>query len=64
MEMLGDQLLVDMILCPLMYYGSSHENDIDLPQFAIMFRAIYQEGMFRPQGTIKDFLDFWLATFV
>ncbi len=64
MEMLGDQLLVDMILCPLMYYGSSHENDIDLSQFAIMFRAIYQEGMFRPQGTIKDFLDILVAHFL
>jgi phytoene dehydrogenase-like protein len=61
MEILGDALLVDMILCPLMYYGSSHENDMDLSQFAIMFRAIYQEGMFRPQGTIKDFLDLLVA---
>ncbi len=64
MEMLGDQLLVDMILCPLMYYGSSHENDIDLSQFAIMFRAIFQEGMFRPEGTIKDLLDLLVAHFL
>jgi phytoene dehydrogenase-like protein len=60
-ETLGDPLLVDMILCPLMYYGSSHENDMDLSQFAIMFRAIYQEGMFRPRGTIKDLLDLLTA---
>jgi phytoene dehydrogenase-like protein len=46
-----------MLLCPLMYYGSSYEEDMDLSQFAIMFQAIYQEGMFRPRGTIKDFLD-------
>lgn len=57
LELLKDRLLVDMLLCPLMYYGSSYENDIDLSQFAIMFRAIYLEGMFRPAGTIKDFLD-------
>ena len=56
-KMLNDPLLVDMVLCPLMYYGSSHQNDMDLSQFAIMFKAIYQEGMFRPNGTIKDFLD-------
>lgn len=55
-ELLQNSLLVDMLLCPLMYYGSSYENDMDLSQFAIMFRAIYLEGMFRPQGTIKDFL--------
>lgn len=56
-ELLGDKLLADMLLCPLMFYGSSHENDMDLNQFAIMFQAIYQQGMFRPETTIKDFLD-------
>jgi phytoene dehydrogenase-like protein len=54
---LGDKLLAEMLLCPLMYYGSSHENDMDLNQFAIMFQAIYEQGMFRPKTTIKDFLD-------
>lgn len=54
---LHNELLTDMLLCPLMYYGSSIENDIDLGQFVIMFRSIYQEGMFRPEGTIKNFLD-------
>ncbi|MEE4240520.1 MAG: FAD-dependent oxidoreductase, partial [Desulfopila sp.] len=53
----GNSLLTDMLLCPLMYYGSSVENDMDLNQFVIMFRSIYQEGMFRPAGTIKTFLD-------
>ncbi len=53
---LQDELLTDMLLCPLMYYGSSVENDLDLSQFVIMFRSIYQEGMFRPEGTIKTFL--------
>jgi phytoene dehydrogenase-like protein len=55
-EKLHDPLLVEMLLCPLMYYGSSIENDMDLSQFAIMFQAIYREGFFRPGGTIKDFL--------
>lgn len=54
---LQNDLLTDMLLCPLMYYGSSIENDMDLGQFVIMFRAIFQEGMFRPGGTIKDLLD-------
>lgn len=56
-EKLQDPLLIDMLLCPLMYYGSSVENDMDLSQFAIMFQAIFLEGFFRPEGTIKDFLD-------
>lgn len=60
---LNDPLLVDMLLCPLMYYGSSVENDMDLGQFVIMFRAIFLEGMFRPDGSIKDFLDILLQQY-
>ncbi|MEN8199272.1 MAG: FAD-dependent oxidoreductase [Thermodesulfobacteriota bacterium] len=59
-EHLQDELLTDMLLCPLMYYGSSIEDDMDLGQFVIMFRAIFLEGMFRPGGTIKDLLDLLL----
>ena len=61
LHFLKDPLLVDMILCPLMFYGSSIENDMDLSQFVIMFRSIFLEGMFRPHGTMKDFLDLLLA---
>lgn len=46
-----------MLLCPLCYYGSSVENDMELNQFVIMFRSIFLEGMFRPEGSIKDFLE-------
>jgi len=60
---LDDPLLVDMLLCPLMYYGSSVENDMDLGQFVIMFRAIFLEGMFRPEGSIKDFLEILLRQY-
>ncbi len=58
---ISDPLLEDMLLCPLMYYGSSLENDMDLSQFVIMFRSIFLEGLFRPDGTMKDFLDNLLA---
>ncbi len=63
-ETLQAPLLTEMILCPLMYYGSSREDDMDLSQFVIMFRAIFQEGMFRPQGTIKELLDLLLNHFL
>jgi len=60
---LQDQLLVEMLFCPLMFYGSSIEDDMDLSQFVILFRAIFQEGLFRPEGTIKDFLDLLLKQY-
>ncbi|MEW6288906.1 MAG: FAD-dependent oxidoreductase [Thermodesulfobacteriota bacterium] len=53
---LHDSRLTDMILLPLMVYGNSEEHDMDFSQFVIMFRSIYQEGFFRPHGTMKDFL--------
>ena len=56
-DYLTDPLLVDMLLCPVLYYGSSWTNDIDLKQFIIMFRSIFQEGFFRPEGTIKELLE-------
>lgn len=52
-----DPLLIEMLLCPLMIYGNSEEDDMDLAQFVIMFQAIFLEGFFRPAGSIRDFLD-------
>ena len=60
---LPDKLLVEMLFCPIMFYGSSDEDDMDLSQFVILFRSILQEGFFRPQGTIKDFLDLLLKQY-
>lgn len=58
---LKDPLLIDMLLCPIMYYGSAVEDDVDLNQFVILFRSIFLEGFFRPTGTIKDFLDLLIS---
>ncbi|MFP3983962.1 MAG: phytoene desaturase family protein [Desulfurivibrionaceae bacterium] len=57
---LSDPLLIDMLLLPLMMYGNSAEHDLDLDLFIILFRSIFLEGLFRPAGTIKDFLDLLL----
>jgi phytoene dehydrogenase-like protein len=56
-EHLREPLLREMLLCPMCYYGSSIEDDVDFNQFVILFRAIFQEGLFRPRGSIKQLLD-------
>ncbi len=56
-DFLTDPLLVDMLFCPVMYYGSSQEDDMDMAQFVIMFRALFKEGFFRLAGGIKGLLD-------
>uniref|UniRef100_UPI004056B4A8 phytoene desaturase family protein n=1 Tax=Candidatus Electrothrix sp. TaxID=2170559 RepID=UPI004056B4A8 len=62
-DRLANSLLEDMLLLPLMVYGNAEEHDMDLGQFAIMFRAVFLEGFFRPQGTIKDLIDMLLAQY-
>ncbi|MBE0582788.1 MAG: FAD-dependent oxidoreductase [Desulfofustis sp.] len=61
---ISDPLLVDMLLCPTCFYGSSIENDVDFQQFVILFRSIYQEGLFRPRATIKQFLELLTDRFI
>ena len=58
-----DSLLVEMLLLPLMVYGNSEEHDMDLGQFVIMFQAIFLEGFFRPEETIKEFLEMLLERY-
>jgi phytoene dehydrogenase-like protein len=48
-----DPLLVDMLFCPLMFYGSARENDMDFGQFSIMFRSIFMEGFARPWAGVR-----------
>lgn len=43
-----DPLLEDMLFCPLMYYGSASERDMEFGQFVIMFKALFLEGFARP----------------
>lgn len=45
---IGDPLLIEMILCPLMWYGNARQDDMDFGQFCIMFRSIFMEGFARP----------------
>ncbi len=52
-ETLGDPLLIEMLFCPLMYYGSARQNDMDFGQFSIMFRSIFLEGLARPLAGVR-----------
>jgi phytoene dehydrogenase-like protein len=48
-----DPLLTDMIFCPLMYYGSAQERDMEFGQFVIMFKALFLEGFARPLEGVR-----------
>lgn len=51
-----DDHFVDMLICPLLIYGSAWEKDMDFSQFVIMFKAIFLEGFSRPQGGVRTII--------
>jgi phytoene dehydrogenase-like protein len=51
-----DPLLEDMLFCPVMYYGSATEHDMEFGQFVIMFKALFLEGFARPFDGVRVIL--------
>ncbi len=55
-EYVGDPVLADMLLCVPLFYGSAQENDMDFGQFALLFQAVFLEGLARPFEGIRPIL--------
>ncbi|MGE9290774.1 MAG: phytoene desaturase family protein, partial [Puniceicoccales bacterium] len=55
-EKITDPLLREMLLCPILYYGSATENDLDLDQFVILFRSLFLEGFSRPVEGVRTII--------
>lgn len=53
---ISDPRLAEMLLCPVMFYGSPREHDLDFGSFSVLFRAIFLEGLARPRGGIRAIL--------
>ena len=54
---LHEPLLREMLLLPLLFYGSARADDTDEQTFAILFRALFLEGLCRPEGGIRTLLN-------
>lgn len=52
-DRLRDPLLIEMLLCPIMYYGSAEENDMDFTQFVVLFKSLFFEGFGRPREGVR-----------
>jgi phytoene dehydrogenase-like protein len=52
-EILSDPLLIEMLFCPVLFYGGAREHDLDFGQFSILFRSIFLEGLARPLAGIR-----------
>ncbi|MCA9129962.1 MAG: NAD(P)/FAD-dependent oxidoreductase [Planctomycetales bacterium] len=62
-QTLQDPLLIEMILCPLMWYGNARPDDMDYGQFCIMFRSIFLEGFARPYKGVRLILKHLIKRF-
>lgn len=56
-DSLNDPLLIEMLLCPIMYYCSAEERDVDFTQFVTVFKSIFCEGLARPRGGIRTIIN-------
>ena len=50
---IDDPVLQDMLFCPLMYYGSAREGDMDFEQYVTLWKAIFEQGFGRPLEGVR-----------
>ncbi len=55
-ELLDNPVLIEMLLCPVMYYGNAEQHDMDFTQFVIMFKSLFFEGFARPRGGVRTII--------
>jgi phytoene dehydrogenase-like protein len=59
-QIITDPLLLNMLMTPLLLYGSANQDEMDLAQFVIMFKSIYLEGFMRPEGGVRTIIQLLL----
>ncbi|MCZ6671719.1 MAG: FAD-dependent oxidoreductase [Verrucomicrobia bacterium] len=55
-ECLSNPDLVEMLFCPLMFYGNAREHDMEFGQYVILFKSLFFEGFARPFDGIRVML--------
>lgn len=53
---LRDPMLIEMLMCPIQFYGSAEEHDMDFTQFVTMFKALFLEGFARPVDGVRTII--------
>ena len=55
-EYLRDERLVELLLLPILYYGSPTPNDIEWSSFVVLWKSLYEEGFAKPRGGVRTIL--------
>ncbi|MDA0346632.1 MAG: NAD(P)-binding protein [Verrucomicrobia bacterium] len=50
---LSNSILIEMLFCPLMFYGNAREHDMEFGQYVILFKSLFYEGFARPFEGIR-----------
>lgn len=52
-----EPLLREMLLCPVMFYGSASEHDIPWPSFVLLWKGFFHSGLARPRCGMRGIID-------
>ncbi len=61
---LKDPQLIDMLVCPIMFYGNAKEHDMGWADFAIMWDSIFESGFSRPEKGMEHFINLLLDKYI
>ncbi len=56
-QFINNRKLIDMLLCPIMFYGNAMENDMDWNDFAVLWESTFESGLSRPELGMKNLLN-------
>ena len=62
-EYFRDKELINMLLCPVMFYGNAMEDDMNWVDFAVLWSSIFEDGLCRPRNGMKDIIDLLLQRY-
>jgi len=55
-DSLREPMLIEMLMCPIMFYGSAEERDMDFTSFVTLFKSLFCEGFARPRAGVRTII--------
>ncbi len=55
-EYLSNERLIDLLLLPILFYGSPTPDDIEWQSFVVLWKSLYEEGFAKPAGGVRTIL--------
>ncbi len=62
-KFITDPLLAEMLMLPILCFGSTSEKDVDFHEFSARWKGIYQHGLSRPEGGMTAIINLLVDRF-